>query len=146
MRNFPCVILPGVAGQAVEYYAKIFNAKASVVKYGEMPNYPAGGADKDRVARAQLNKDKFVLALRDAPKFMDEKMLNGSDIMITVMFDTVEKAKKIFDALSVDCKMIAMPFDKQIFAKGFGILKDKYNVGWEIMGDMHDDQVIPKNF
>ncbi|MDR3021336.1 MAG: VOC family protein [Clostridiales bacterium] len=137
MKIFPSVSLPGNAYEAATHYAKIFNAKVDIVRFGDLPDFPHDMPGKDAIARATLIAKETLFALCDDLNF-DGGFGKGVQSRITIQTDKAEDAKKFFDALNVDAQNVFMAFDKTSFADGFGMLKDKYGIEWEIAGNVLD--------
>jgi PhnB protein len=136
MKLYPSILLKGNAESAVQLYAKVFDAHIQIVKFADMPGYPSDGVDSQRVARAFVTNDDFVLAIRDVQSKQDSSLGENGNIMITLNYQDAKQAQDVFEGLSQDAKKIQVPFGKTFFAQGFGILYDKFNIGWEIAGGL----------
>jgi PhnB protein len=137
MKIFGSILFAGDALQAAEYYTKILDANLRVVKFGDMPNLPPHLSQyKDMVARATITGDDFVLALSDSSDLIGKGSVLTSRMRVTMLLDTTTQAQELYNVLAQDAKGINMPFMSTPFAKGFGLIVDKYNVEWEICGEV----------
>jgi PhnB protein len=134
MKIYPYLAFSGQAEEALNFYAKILHGKLHLTHYGDMPQMPVDDKYKKWLANGQLSSDDFMLMASDMiPEY--GKLLNGSDITIAITVKTAEEGKIIFDALAQGGK-IGMPYNKALWAEGYGMLTDKFNVGWQISGNM----------
>jgi PhnB protein len=52
---------------------------------------------------------------------------------LTITFDTVEDARKAYDALSTEGE-IFMAMRTEFFAEAFAMLRDRFGINWMILG------------
>jgi PhnB protein len=55
-------------------------------------------------------------------------------VTLTLNYDTVAEAQRIFDALSAGGK-VTMPMSESFWAKTFGMLTDRYGCPWIVNGE-----------
>jgi uncharacterized glyoxalase superfamily protein PhnB len=89
-----------------------------------------------------LSNRNVPLVLEDCERIFDdgfesrsscaEVFYNGvSGVMLALSYATQEEAKRIVNALA-DCGKITMPLAPTFWAKTFGMVTDRFGVGWGI--------------
>ena len=118
----------GNCKDAFEFYSKVFKAEAPFsMTYGQAPQgapVPAGWDDK--VMHTAIPMGSGVLMGCDAPPDKT-KPLGGFQVCVEDKDQT--EVKRIFDALSEGGK-VSMPLQKTFWSPQFGMLTDKFGVGW----------------
>jgi PhnB protein len=56
-------------------------------------------------------------------------------VALTLNFDTVDEARRIFERLSVG-GTVTMPINEAFWAKAFGMLTDRFGCPWVVNGEM----------
>jgi PhnB protein len=79
---------------------------------------------------ASLLIDGRNLMASDSPKGQHKPMQGFS---LSLYYDTPEEAKKKFDMLA-DGGQVFMPFGPTFWAKGFGMVQDKFGTPWMVSG------------
>jgi PhnB protein len=94
----------------------------------------------NRIMHARLAlDDNGSLYAGDCPPGMPYQGIHG--VSITLNYDAVPKAQRVFDALAEGGK-VTMPFGPTFWAKGFGMVTDKFGCPWIVNGGMIDVQNI----
>jgi PhnB protein len=68
----------------------------------------------------------------DSPQNMPYEGIKG--VALTLNYDTVEQAQRVFDALAEGGK-VTMPLQPTFWAKTWGMLIDKFGTPWIINGE-----------
>jgi PhnB protein len=125
----------GNCAEAMRYYERVTGGKiTAMMKYSESPTPvdPAhcGPGDMDRIMHASLLIDGRNLMASDSPKGQHKPMQGFS---LSLYYDTPEEAKKKYDMLA-DGGQVFMPFGPTFWAKGFGMVQDKFGTPWMVSG------------
>jgi PhnB protein len=125
----------GTCAQAMRFYERVTGGKiTAMLKYSESPEPvdPAhcGPGDMDRIMHASLVIDGRNLMASDSPKGQHKPIQGFS---LSLYYDTPEEAKGKFDMLA-DGGQVIMPFGPTFWAKGFGMLTDKFGTPWMVSG------------
>jgi PhnB protein len=129
----------GNCAEAMRFYERVTGGKiAAMMKYGDspVPQDPqhCGPGDKDRIMHAMLVIDGRNLMASDTPAGQGKPMQGFS---LSLYYDTPEEGKKKFDMLA-DGGQVVMPFGPTFWAKGFGMVTDKFGTPWMVnSGAMH---------
>jgi PhnB protein len=138
MNAFPYFSFNGNCLEAVQFYAKVLNASLKVTTFKEA-GAPVGEKYENGVMNAQITKDNLTIMASDIIPEMHPPLLNGSDMTVGLVLDSYGDAETVFNELAKDAKAIGMPFQKVPWADGYGMLVDRYNVGWQINGGYHPE-------
>ncbi len=130
MQVMPYVFFDGRAEEAAGFYQKTLGAEvASLVRYRESPDSPmVPPGSEDKVMHMSLRIGDTVLMGSDgecggAPSF------EGFSLCLTVPDDAA--AERVFAALA-DGGQVRMPLAKTFFSSRFGMLADRFGVGWMV--------------
>lgn len=129
----PYLFFEGRCEEAMEFYRKALDAKVErVMKYKEGPQSPDMKMPADKVMHAAFKVgDTQVLAsdgnCSGRPSFQG--------ISLTVSARDDAHAKKVFGALSEGGK-VTQPLTKTFFSSNFGMLTDKFGVGWMVVAPL----------
>ena len=133
MKLQPYLFFGGCCAEAVEFYKHVFGAQVdALVRLKDSPaakSADAASADQNKVMHAAFRiGDTLVLASdgerEEAGKF------GGFALSVTVKDEA--EAQRLFAALS-DRGEVRMPLAKTFFSPGFGMLADRFGVGWMIV-------------
>lgn len=121
----------GNAAEALAFYAKCLDGKILFsMTFAESPmaaDTPA--SHKDKIMHATLEAQGRQIMASDLPPGMAFEGYKG--FSLSVQGKNVEEGKKLFDALSAGGK-VTMPYGETFWAKGFGMLQDKFGVPWMV--------------
>jgi PhnB protein len=127
----PYLFFDGRCEEALEFYKKTLGAKVEMLmRFNEAPDQSMispGSADKVMHASVRVG-DAVVLA-------SDGRCLgnpNFQGFALTISAKTEAEADKLFAALG-DGGQVTMPMAKTFFSPRFGMLADKFGVGWMIL-------------
>ncbi len=131
MRVEPYLSFEGRCEEALDFYKKAVGAEVTaLMRYSEMP--PGGGVTpgtENKVMHAAMKIGSSVVMASDG---MNSGKASFHGIALTISAADDVEAKRLFDALA-DGGQVNMPLTKTFFASSFGMLADKFGVGWMIM-------------
>lgn len=137
----PYLFLEGRADEAVEFYKKKIGAEVPVLmRYKDAPPPPAGQQPPEGCAQQMPAPDKVMhgeMRIGTTTIMFSDGMASGSPkfegFSLTITADTDADAARLFDALGGDGGQVRMPLAPTFFASSFGMLADKFGVGWMII-------------
>lgn len=124
--------------EAFHFYQEVFGTQlvGKVARFGDIP--PAEGMpplaeeDKQLVMHIELPiLGGHVLMGTDAPASMGFAVHQGNATHINLEPDTLEEAKRLFDALSQGGK-VDMPLQKMFWGDHYASFTDRFGVHWMI--------------
>ncbi len=123
----------GRCEEAIEFYKKTLGAKVEMLRrYKDNPDPQPGmvppGAE-NKVMHAALHIGDTVLMASDG-HCLGKPSFQGFSLSLTV--PTAAEAEKLFAALG-DGGEVRMPLTKTFFAPLFGMLADRFGVGWMVL-------------
>ena len=127
MKNFNTYInFPGNCRQAMEFYAKCFDADLQVKLFseGQMEITPE---TKDLVLHARISKGDQVIMASDCPPGMP--MTQGNNFSICVNCDSREEVDKLFASLG-DKGKVVMAAQDMFWGSYFGMITDQFGINW----------------
>lgn len=133
MKIEPYLFFNGRCEEAIAFYRDTFGAEvAMLMRYRESPEappmpLPPGWEDKVMHASLQIG-DTQVMASDscgpEAPQFQG--------FSLSVAMQDADSAKGVFDALA-DGGQVQMPLGKTFFSPCFGMVTDRFGVGWMVI-------------
>ncbi|MBU9708314.1 VOC family protein [Paenibacillus sp. AK121] len=132
-RLIPYITLDGNAKEAIEFYEEALDAQLLFIQtFGEMPenpDFPIPAEVKERVGHATLKVGETELMFSDT--FPGSPFSSGNQVSICITTDSVEQAKKMFDALQQGGQ-VGMPLQETHFSPAYGNVTDKFGVTFQI--------------
>jgi PhnB protein len=121
----------GNAAEALAFYAKCLDGKiAFQMTFAESPMAKdTPDSHKNKIMHATLEARGHQLMASDLPPGMAFDGYKG--FSLSVQGKDAAEGKKLFDALSAGGK-VTMPYGETFWAKGFGMLEDKFGVPWMV--------------
>jgi len=123
----------GNCREAVEFYAKVFNAEiGNLMTYGDAPpdpNYTVPQADRNRILYAGLPVGGMVVMFSDVPYGSD--YTKGNNICPTIGTDDKAEIVRLYNELKEGGE-VYMELGKTFFSELFCMVEDKYGVIWQI--------------
>jgi PhnB protein len=127
----PYLFFNGRCDEAIEFYQKALGAEVMMLmRFKQAPDpsmIQPGNEEKVMHARLRIG-DAIVLA--------SDGMCSGQQkfdgFSLTLSVPTVDEADKRFNAL-VEGGEVRMPLDKTFFSPRFGMLTDRFGVGWIVL-------------
>jgi PhnB protein len=131
MQVQPYLFFDGRCDEALAFYKKTIGAEVGMVmRWKDNPD-PGGcnEANKDKVMHAAVKLGESTVMASDGscagkPEF--------KGFALTISTKTAAEADKAFAALS-EGGQVQMPMTKTFFSERFGMLADKFGVGWMII-------------
>jgi PhnB protein len=125
----PYVFFDGRCEEAIEFYRKALGAEVTMLT--RFKDAPAGGgmnAPPEKVMHATLRVGDSEVMASDG-HCSGKPSFSGFSLSATVRDDA--EARRVFDALA-DGGNVQMPLGKTFFSTGFGMVTDRFGVGWMI--------------
>ena len=129
----PYLYFDGRSQEAIDFYKDAIGAKVEMVMHFK---------DAPKEMQSQIKpgtQDKIMHAcikVGDTPVFLSDGHCNGSatfsGVTLTINADSDAEADKLFAALGKGGQ-VQMPLSETFFATRFGMLADKFGVGWMIL-------------
>jgi PhnB protein len=133
----PYLALDGNCADAMRFYAKVLGGKLDMMTFGQSPmaeQTPKSARNRIMHARLSLEGNGALYA-GDSPPDMPYRGIHG--VSITLNYDTVAQADRVFDALA-DGGKVTMAIGPTFWAKRFGMVTDKFGCPWIVNGEMID--------
>jgi len=133
MKIQPYLFFQGRCDEALDLYKAVFDADVMLLlRYRESPEAPPMPLPpgwEEKVMHAELRIGETVLMASDGcgsgtPCF--------EGFSLSVDMPDAETARRAFDALAAG-GAVQMPLDKTFFAPCFGMLTDRFGVGWMLI-------------
>jgi PhnB protein len=125
----PYLMFDGNAKEALEYYREVFGGEISNLQtYGEA-DYPTPPEAHDRVIHAQFKKDDLFLMTSDA--FPGNSVVVGSNISLTLEFESEDEIRGIYDTLSQK-GTVYMELQDTFWGAKYAKVKDAFGVIWDL--------------
>ncbi len=124
----------GDCEQAVEFYQQtlgaelVFMGRFSEMPAGDNPECQMPPGFEDKIMHATLDLGGSELMMCDNP---DPNAAGFGGFSISIPAESQEQAEQFFNALS-DGGEVQMPLAETFWADAFGMLKDKFGVGWMV--------------
>jgi PhnB protein len=136
MKIEPYLFFNGRCEEVLDLYKRIFGAEQTfLMRYKESPEpppMPLPAGSEDKVMHASLQIGETVLMASDGC---------GADVVpdfrglsLSVEMPDAEAAARVFDALAEGGE-VQMPLGRTCFASSFGMLTDRFGVGWMVVVD-----------
>ena len=131
MQIQPYLFFEGRADEAIEFYKKTLGAKVEMVmRFKEVP-------DQSMISPGSAEKVMHgAIKIGDSTVLMSDGRNSGKSsfqgFSLTLYPKDEAEADRLFGALSAGGE-VRMPMDKTFFAKRFGMVADKFGVGWMIL-------------
>lgn len=131
MKNLaPYLMFNGNCEEAVNFYKNCLDGTLGYMgRFGDSPD-PVKESAKNKIMHVELRFPGGALMASD---YYDEAQYTtpseGSNIHLSIGFDSEEKLRKAFKLLSED-GTVTMPLKEQFWGSLFGMLTDKYGIKW----------------
>jgi len=129
----PYLFFAGRCEEALAFYRKALNAEVEMlVRFSESPEPPPPGmleaGFENKVMHASFRVQGIPIMASDGCG--SQTTFGGFRLALTVPTDA--DARRAFDALA-DGGSIQMPLSKTFWSPCYGMLTDRFNVGWMVM-------------
>lgn len=130
----PYLIFNGNTTEAFTFYQSVFGGEPKFIKFKDMPG--TGNMtedDQNKIAHVSLpiDGDDQILMASDATANREVEISDNGNFYITLEPENTDEAKKIYDKLSENGRVI-MPLDATDWAEKFAMFADKFGVQWMI--------------
>jgi len=127
----PYIFFEGRCEEAIEFYKSALGAKVEMLmRYKQAPDQSMispGSAEK--VMHAAIKIGDATVLMSDG---RNSGKANFQGFFLTLYAKDPPEADKLFNAL-LDGGEVRMPLDKTFFSPRFGMLADKFGLGWMII-------------
>ena len=131
---YPYFVLNGQAKEAVELYAKLFNAKnVTISTFGEMPpnpNHPIPHEAKDLVMNALIELPEGQMMFSDTFPGSPQVTV-GDNVSIAYTSKDKQEIQSIFEGLKQGGKVM-MDLQETFWSKCYGQVTDRFGVLWQL--------------
>jgi PhnB protein len=126
----PYLIFNGRCEEAIEFYRKALGAEiAMLMRFKESPDPSmCAPGSENKVMHARLQIGNSAVLMSDG-QCLDTLEFAGFSLSLTT--PTVAEAGRFFAAL-LDGGTVKMPLAKTFFSPSFGMLADRFGVGWMV--------------
>jgi PhnB protein len=128
----PYLFFGGRCEEAIEFYRKALGAEVvRLARFKEAPEPQPGLPEcfEEKVMHATLRIGETMVMASDG-RCEGEPNFEGFSLSITVPDEP--EAERVFAALSEDGGLVTMPLEKTFWAPKFGMLQDRFGVGWMV--------------
>jgi PhnB protein len=127
----PYLFFNGRCEEAIEFYGKALGAEVMMLmRFKQAPDQnmiqPGNG---EKIMHARLRVGDAIVLVSDG-MCSGEQKFDGFSLTLSV--SSVEEADSRFNALA-DGGQVRMPLGKTFFSPRFGMLADKFGVGWIVL-------------
>ncbi|MCL2062081.1 MAG: VOC family protein [Firmicutes bacterium] len=134
MKLLPYLNFNGTCKEAIVFYEKVFNAKAEILLYEDMPKFdksmPVPKGKEKWVMHANMNlPDGVMIQFADCE---DNAKVMSTNICLQLTFKTADEIKEIYAALKDDGKILC-ECQPTFYAPLYAEVVDKFGVRWSIM-------------
>jgi PhnB protein len=127
----PYLFFGGRCEEAMEFYRKALGAEVQMqVRFKEAPEPQPGMPEcfEEKIMHATLRIGDTILMASDG-QCAGEPNFEGFSLSITAAGEA--EAERVFAALS-EGGLVTMPLEKTFWATKFGMLQDRFGVGWMV--------------
>lgn len=126
----PYLHFQGHCAEALAFYAEVFAAPdLQLMRYADAPDVDDALRDPTRVIHGQLSLPDGMLMASDFPPGMTGDTQKAVSLMQVA--ESEAEGRRLFNALS-DGGAVIQDFGPTFFARGFGMLQDRYGTHWMI--------------
>jgi PhnB protein len=125
------LMFAGQCKEAFEFYAKVLGGKieAMIPHAGSPAEQHTPPEWRDKIMHARLSIGDSLLMASDAPPGNHEELKKG--FYVNIGLKDPKDGERVFNALSEN-GTVKMPFQQTFWAKGFGMLVDRFGTPWMI--------------
>ena len=141
MTLIPYVHFEGKAEEALNFYKNILDGEILMVsRYGEAP-MPVDEDWKNKLMHARLKFGDSILYVSDGPKGYTSS--KDGNIQLSVDVPDQNKIEEVFNKMA-EGGTVTMQLAEQFWGAKFGMLKDKYGVGWMFNCELKNPEEVQK--
>lgn len=136
----PYITFNGNCEEAFNFYKSAFGSEFEFIgRFGDMPSQeglpPMTEEFKKKIMHVSLPIGDTKLMGSDNGGEWASKLIHGNNIAISIKTETKQEADRLFKALS-DNGNISMPMNETFWGAYYGMLTDKFGIGWMINVDL----------
>jgi PhnB protein len=128
----PYVFFNGRCDEAIEFYQKALGAEVTMLlRFKQAPDQSMiqpGNAEK--VMHSEVRIFGSIVLMSDGMCTGEQQKFEG--FSLTLSLSSVEEVDQRFNALA-DGGQVRMPLDKTFFSPRFGMLTDRFGIGWIVL-------------
>lgn len=130
----------GTCEEAFNFYKSVFGKEFLFVgRFKDMPEtlaYPVPESDKEKIMHISLPiSNESVIFGCDTPQALDNSVISGNKISLSIETDSMEEAIRIFNGLS-DGGIVTMPLGRTFWDAYYGMFTDKFGINWMVNYDL----------
>jgi PhnB protein len=127
----PYLFFNGRCDEAIEFYQKALGAEVMMLmRFKQAPDQSMVKPETaEKVMHARLRIGDAIVLMSDGMCAGESKFEGFS---LTLSLDSVEEVDRRFNTLA-DGGQVRMPLDETFFSPRFGMLVDKFGVGWIVL-------------
>ncbi len=127
MKLTPYINFAGNAQEALDFYKDALGGKIVYMqRYGDSP-MPCDEDYKNKVMHARLQFEENLIMISDG--FKGYEVPKEGNIQLSIEVESIEKLNEVFNKMAEGGK-ITMPLQDTFWNARFGMLQDKFGVGW----------------
>src|SRR5258705_3370502 len=128
----PYLHFNGTCEEALKFYAEAFSGKVTQIsRFGEAPTQMPDDK-KNQVMHARFEAENIRFMASDA---MDKKIVPGSTVRLSIDFTDQDEMERVWSRLEKGSTVV-MPLGDQFWGARFGMLEDKYGIGWMLNSEI----------
>jgi PhnB protein len=128
----PYLFFNGACEQAIEFYRKALGAEVEIMmRFKESPEPPPPGLPpgfENKIMHASLRIGETIVMASDGHS---NQKANFEGFSLSVAVANEAEADRVFNGLS-DGGKVWMPLAKTFWSPRFGMVQDKFGVGWMV--------------
>ncbi len=130
MQFNPYLFFSGQCEEAFKFYEKLLGGKIiAMMPHEDTPAENAVSPEwRKKIIHARMEVGDQLLMGSDAPP---DRQSQPQGFSINISFTDPAEAKRMFEALA-EGGSVMMPFSETFWAKGFGMLTDRFGIPWMI--------------
>jgi PhnB protein len=129
MKLIPYLNFQGDCEEALNIYKDIFGGKIETIERYDNPAMKAPENYKTKILHAVFKTGDIEFFASDA--FPGKTLEMSGRIGLSLAFDNIDNAKKVFSRLSENGK-VNVPFEKQFWGAWHGNLVDRFGIYWMV--------------
>lgn len=134
----PYLFFNGVCEEAVRFYQRVLGATIlDLLRYGDSPDPPPPGmlppGSENKIMHASLRIGESTVMMSDG---YCQGSADFRGISLSLRVEDAAEAQRVFAALCEGGGHVGMPLAETFFSPSFGMLADRFGVGWMVLGGL----------
>ena len=127
MKLIPYLYFNGNAEAAMNFYQEVLGGEIGhISRYSEAP-MPMDEADKDKVMHSNFQFEGNMIMVSDTPT--GKEVNENGNIQLSIDLDSVDRINELFPKMAKG-GIITMELQDTFWGARFGMMKDKFGIGW----------------